>query len=410
MLNRSKLIAALLGLLAPWPVAAGALERPDATLRECPALSWEPPSDAGPVVANPAELQDALARVKQGGTILLAGGNFGRFSLSGYNPSSEVTLGAADPGDPPVFNNLALEDASNLRLAGLRFEIDGSKPFDINHLDRALDIVDSQHITVLNSLFVGHAEEPQAAYVIRDPIRPSEKATIDFSGLGRGLGMAANRSDHIQVLGSTFSDLTVGSNFNRASDLKFIGNTYTGIAFDSTDWGGVSDLEFRGNLIANNPVPQGLQHADLMQFRFAASRNVTIRDNVLISAAPISHGIYMGRAPKDEYRYSNIVIADNVVLASQLLALSVLRADGLKITGNRVLSNAAAGRAPAAILVEDSSTDVEISNNVANTIRAASDSNWDKRPMPGDWIVNGNRIVRGPDTPPAITQAPACDG
>ena len=102
-------------------------------------------------------------------------------------------------------------------------------------------------------------------------------------------------------------------------------------------------------------------------------------------------------------------MSDNLVLASQLLAVSVQRADGLRISGNKVLSNAVAGRRPAAILVEQSSTDVDVTGNVSNIIGAA-DVRWRDRPVPRAWVIRGNDIVRGGAAPPAISHAPACGG
>ncbi len=398
--------ALAIGLLAAPPVAAGV---GDTSLAACPAFAWSPPADGGISVSDPAGLDAALAQAQEGGVILLDGGNYGRFSLTGFNPSGEVTIGAADPGDPPVFSGMTIEKSSGIRLAGLTFRIDGTKPFQLDKLDAGLRIRNSRAITVLGSLFTGHIEPPRAVYAIRDVTRETV-GSIDFGGLGRGEGLDARGSETIAVLGSTFADLTVGSDLNRIRGAKFIGNTFTGISVDSTDWGGITDLLFEGNLITNNTVPRGLKHADLMQFRFSTSRNVDIRGNVLISARPATHGIYFGGSVFGNYRYDNISITDNLVLVPGRLALAVEHGDGLTITGNRVLSNRdVRGGSAATILVEESSTDVKVANNVANAM-GASGRGWVDRPMPGDWVWESNRRVRGPDKPPEIAQAPGCLG
>jgi hypothetical protein len=375
----------------------------------CPAHAWSPPAAGGLPVSGAAGLDGALARTLHGGTILLAGGDYGKFELAGYNPSGAVTIGAADPRDPPVFDSLMIGHSSNLTLAGLKFQVDGSKAFSIDDLDPALRILDSSGITILGSFFTGFTEPPGSVYPVWDFLK-DKTYSVDFSGLGRGKGLDVRRSDRIEVLGSTFADLTVGSDVNRVRDARFVGNTYTGISVDSTDWGGIDGLLFQGNLIANNPVPRGVRHADLMQFRFSASKDVTIEDNVLVSARAISHGIYLGGSVFDNYRYDNIVIRNNVLLASQRLALAVERADGLTITGNTVLANRAARGGPAAILVEETSTGVTISGNTANIIGAAGRPNWIDGVAPKDWSLDGNRILRGGADAPALGRAPGCKG
>jgi hypothetical protein len=398
-LGRCLLVGLLAGLAAP---ASASVAAP----AECAAFPWVPPADGGIRVEDAAGLDAALAKAQRGGTILLAGGNYGRYSLAGYNPSAPVTIGAADPADPPVFNSLMLEHSSNLELAGLTFKVDGTKAFRPSDLDPALRILDSQRITILASLFTGYIEPPGSFFTVGDGMRNTKKR-IDFSGLGRGMGMNAARSTGIDVLGSTFSELTVGSNFNRVSDTRFLGNTYTGISLDSSDWGGITNLLFQGNLLTDNVVPRGMKHADFMQFRFSTSRNITIDNNVMISMKPVSHGIYFGGSYMDDYRYANVVISNNLVLASQRLALSIERTDGLTIVGNKVLSNRAAGRAPAALLVEQSSTDVKIANNLANIITAAGPG-WRSVAFPRSWSRAGNQTVNGAMQPPAIDHAPGC--
>jgi hypothetical protein len=392
------------------PAAGAAASEPTrlAAAAECPAFAWSPPAEGAIAVVGPAELDGALARARAGGTILLAGGDYGRHEIAGYNPSGTVTIGAADPDDPPVLNGLVIEHSSGLVLAGLAFRIDGSKPFSVSKPDAGLRIRDSSRISVQGAFFTGYVEAPGAVYVVRDVTRGT-KAPIDFSGLGRGMGMNVNHSDHIEVLGSTFADLTVGTNFNNSSNLRFAGNSFTGISVDSTDWGGITGLMFEGNLIADNRVPRGMKHADLMQFRFSTSRDVTIRDNLLISAVPASHGIYFGNGPKErDHRYEDIAVTDNQLYVSGRLALSVSGSDGVTITGNSVLANRDAGGGPAAILVGESSTGVTVTGNVANFVGAWG-QNWSDRPKPPDWGMTDNRILRGPVPPPAIGQAPGCD-
>ena len=327
-----------------------------------------------------------------------------RVSIS---PSAHVVIGGADLHNPPVFNKITLAQSSKITLAHIKFVNDGTKAFKITDLDSGLVIKGSRNITVLDSMFTGYIEQPGTYYVIRDGMRDTEKR-VDFSGLGRGVGVTAIRSDEINIQNSTFSNLTVGTNFNHVSNVHFVGNTYSNISLDASDWGGINNMLFEGNLLYNTKVPRGMKHADLMQFRFSSSNNIKIANNLFISNSPISHGIYFGGAYSGNYRYNKIVITNNIILASQRLALAVQHGDGVVIDGNTVLSNMAAGDNPAAILVELSSTAVNVSNNRSNLISAAK-SNWTHAPRPVEWVWANNDPVSDAAHPPATAQPPGCD-
>ncbi|MFO1142463.1 MAG: right-handed parallel beta-helix repeat-containing protein [Amaricoccus sp.] len=403
----ARLLLLPLALAAFW--AAGAVPS-GATARACAALAWSPPAD-GLAASNAAELRRRLDEARGGGTILLAGGDYGRFELSGYQPSGDVVIAAADPDSPPEFSHLGIDHSSRLTLAGIRvrIDVDSGKPLRVGDLDAGMTISGSRGVVIRNVHIIGKAEPAGTRHRVADSMRGTRRM-IDFSGLGRGLGLRVDDSSGIRVEGSTFSDLTVGTNFNRVADVRFIGNTYSRISVDSSDWSGIDGLLFRGNLITDNDVPRGMKHADLMQFRQSTSRDVTIDNNVLISASPISHGIYFGSSRAGNFRFVNIVITNNLVLASQRLALAVEHADGLTIAGNRVLSNRAAGRSPAAILVEESSTNVRVTKNTANVISASVRGFTKNRPAPPDWVWTPNKQVAGGARPPDPARAPACSG
>ena len=57
-------------------------------------------------VSNAAQLSAALSSAHAGDTILLAGGNYGDFSISNLSFSSQVTIESADPTNPAVFRSL----------------------------------------------------------------------------------------------------------------------------------------------------------------------------------------------------------------------------------------------------------------------------------------------------------------
>ena len=197
-------------------------------------------------------------------------------------------------------------------------------------------------------MFTGYIEPAGTFFTVRDGMRRTEKE-IDFSGLGRGSGMTAVRCEGIDVLGSTFSNLTVGSDFQQLRQYPVL-EQYLHRHFGRQHrLGWDQQFAVSGNLLTDNAVPRGMKHADFMQFRFSASKDITISDNVMISGKPVSHGIYFGGGIMGDYRYDNIVISNNLVLASQRLAVSVEHGDGVTIVNNKVLTNSTAGRAPAAI-------------------------------------------------------------
>ena len=99
-------------------------------------------------VSTAAELGDALAKATGGETILLEGGDYGLLRMGNYSPiagkyASTVTIGAADPGNPPSFSKLFLSGVENVTLDGVVFDYDypEDKVAEVRRRQRAGQVV-----------------------------------------------------------------------------------------------------------------------------------------------------------------------------------------------------------------------------------------------------------------------------
>lgn len=347
----------------------------------------------------------AVQSAKGGDVIKLAPGKYGRLDLSGRKFPSNVTIESANAKQPAEFVTLTMLNVSNITLRGLKFQYDGRRAYKPSDLEPAVLIKNANNINVLNSSFRGFIEPKGTRYKVNDGARGTSKI-IDFSGLGRGGGVFAISSSNIRVQGNSFDKMTQAGNFNYDTNLVVADNVFSGIVLDVTDFGGVNNLLYEGNLIKDTEVPAGMKHADLLQFRFSSTNNVVIRNNVMISDQVSTHGIYLGGGLVGNYRYKNVLIENNKIYGLSRLALAVMRTDGLTIRNNTVYCSKT-GSSPAAILVEESSTNVKVTNNKSNVL-ASTSINWTGKPRPSKWGWTGNDTGTKCVPAPKVTQAPGC--
>lgn len=356
-------------------------------------------------VSGPQAFMKAVQSAKGGDVIKLAPGKYGRQNLSNRKFPLNVTVQSANPNQPAEFVTITLENAANITLNNLKFQNDGKVPHSMTKPEPAVFIRNARNINVMNSSFRGFIEPKGTRHAVNDGARGTSKI-IDFSGLGRGGGVWAISSDNVRIQGNNFSKLTQIGNFNYDKNLVIAGNVFSGAVVDVTDFGGVDNLLYEGNLIKDTEVPAGMKHADLLQFRFSSSNNVVIRNNIMISDQVSTHGIYLGGGLAGNYRYKDVLIENNKIYGLSRLALAVMRTDGLTIRNNTVYCSKT-GSSPAAILVEESSTNVKVTNNNSNTLLATG-INWTSKPRPSKWGWTGNDTGTKCVPAPKVTQAPGC--
>ncbi len=388
-------------------------------LKFCKNYSWITPVSGYIVrVANMAELKTALAAAKGGEIILAAGGNYGKLDLLNYAPPSTVTIGSADKANPPVFSMMTLDGVKNLKLAGLKFIYEG--PVVYHKIDGALDITKSENITILNSLFEGFTV--QLGQYIPKP-DPRNVFNNDLTGFGAGQGINIEGSKNIDLLGSTFKNFTVGTNYNNTITGLMKGNTIIDSAYDSMDFGGVQNVVVDGNYVPSMKSPAGLEHKDLIQLRKAGTRteNFQVINNVLVSTQN-NHALWFGNENAAESLgvenfYRNIKIADNKIYSSHPHGIAVNQVIGLEITNNILARNMfstsplTTAKFPRISVLDTALNVVVTGNTTAIAPRAfnTSTASTPTVPTPAAWNITNNTITGlALTTPPMLTAAPGC--
>ena len=354
-------------------------------------------------VGNSAQLIGALSQAKAGDQVLMAAGNYGTLKLDGATASAafarfggEVTIRSADANRPAVLTSLDLDNVSNLTFDGVKFDLvagsaGGFNPFSVNR---------SSKVTIRNGEFDGQLVD----------------------GYGVNQGLQVKKSTDITVENSTFSNFYYGAGFDEVSNLKFVGNELTGMAFDGTRFAQIVGGTIAGNHYHDMRAPGNSAHRDMIQFwthgDTIPSSNVTIRDNVItiddnyrVQSIFIYNEQVTRQGDGKAMYYKNFVIEDNYIEGNHPHGIFVGPIDGLLIRGNTVVRDpdnphSGSGWHPK-IEVDPLATRVTITGNTASEIKATAS---------GSTVVSGNTIVApghqptgpgaGPqpvDPPPVVT-------
>jgi len=267
-------------------------------------------------VTNAAGLFAALSSAQGGDRIELAGGDYGLLDITGVTFPSDVTIVSADPGDPAIFRDLNVSNASHLVFDGIVFSGGGG------------EILNSSYINVRNSVFAGNN---------------------DANGSGIGFGLRVSISDHIVVENNEIFHWSKAATFSGSSDVVVRSNDVHSVSNDAFNFVSVNGVLVEGNWIHDfQPSPTG--HNDMIQFwnvlNAAPSQNITIRGNFFDSGTGNTvQTIFMNSdinttATFAEEAYRNILIEDNVIYGAQSHGITVGEADGLTIKNNTILADA----------------------------------------------------------------------
>ena len=341
------------------------------------------------------ELHAALANAKGGETILLAEGNYGELFMAAKSKfpitfPSTVTIASADPAKPAVLTGLDLRGAGNLTFDGILFDYTFKEGDNI--WKRPFSVVDSDHITIRNSVFDG------------DLARGVSE--VD-DGLGWAFGLAFRQSSNILVENNEVYNFYRGMVFS-GSDITVRDNELHSLRMDGMNFSKVS-----GVLIENNHLHNFVRsadkadHADMIQFwtngATEPSTDITIRGNILdVGEGNSTQSIFMrneevdrGRAGEEMF-YRNILIEDNVIINGHLHGITVGETDGLVIRNNTVVSHVSGldGTTLASVSIprinlKADSVNVEVTGNITSAIGGWSGQDG--------WTVKNNAFVQNQD-------------
>ncbi|MGR3465596.1 right-handed parallel beta-helix repeat-containing protein [Limimaricola sp.] len=350
------------------------------------ALPGAAPAD--PQAVAPGRLHAALAQVRGGEVIRLAGGRHAPLALRDRAFARPVTLVSADPAAPAVFPAIRVDGVSGLRFDGVTIDYD-HRPDDPP--GRALlAIANARDIVFRNGLLDG------------DRVRGTGTAA---DGIATGLGVGIRASSGIVIEATLLRDLYVGITMRDSAGITLRGNDIHGIRLD-----GVQIRQVDGLLIEDNHIhdfhglPGWREHRDMIQMwstgATAPSTKITIRNNHLNSAhGDETQSVFLrnelvdtGRAGP-EMHYRDITIEQNVIVNAHLHGITVGEADGVTIRRNTLIRNRLQGEAdnPAQwtprITVAPGGRDVRIERNAAIGVTTPRDGR-------AGWVVASNVSIQ----------------
>ena len=301
------------------------------------ALTIPPPP--GPPPGNLTALLASLAAATGGETISLAPGNYGSLNLThGQNGvditfPSMVTITAADPSNPPVFNLFRMTGAANLTLDKVLFNY----TFVITHpvYVSPFRFINCTNVRVINS-------------VVDGDLAIGVSAILDGYGWAMGLNFQGCQSVTVNntLITKFFTGLTIGGGDNHI----VTNNQLHSLRGDAMNFIGVATITIEGNYIHNfNRATGSGDHSDMIQFWIAGghirpSSNITIRGNVLdIGTGDQTQSIFMtydsdelGLANTAMF-YQNVLIENNVIINGHLHGITIEETVGLTIRNNTIL-------------------------------------------------------------------------
>ncbi len=287
-------------------------------------------------VTNSQELAVAMSTLaKEGGGIIQVEASDDPYAISRYKggtPDGEIVITAADPDNPPVFEQVKLIQSQNLTFSGLTFN---SVESDLSGKD--LEILDSSNITFENNVFVNSAN---GYYDGSDP------------SISQGESFALVRdSDDFTFVGNQVSNYYQGLAIIDSVGSEIIGNTFSELSGDGVRLSGVQDTLIEGNTFnAFYGTSQDINHSDMIQVWSAGyntlnTEDLVIRGNFLNSAggaATQSILILNETFPDSGVKYKNITVEDNVIYNGHIHGVTIEYADGVNISNNTLLWNAGA--------------------------------------------------------------------
>jgi parallel beta-helix repeat protein len=299
-------------------------------------------------VSTAAQLAAAIKSVKGGETILLAPGDYGSVNINARKLGSTVTIKSADSANDAVFTNLRVSNSTGWAFS----DIDVYRP-----------------------LKAGEPNFTTAAYV-------SGSSRIDFIGVdfhgsmdknswNDGWGLRVSYSDSVRVVDSTFEQLKIGAVFDHDTGLTLVGNSVTDVR-EGFDFSAVHGVAIARNLFTaftpDNTLGMALgDHSDAIQFWNngvkEGSSDIVISDNVMLQGTNDTHGIFFrAQDPTPAYRFSNVVIENNLYQGDARHGITLSGTDGGIIRGNTVVS-ASGGTLEAGINIGDT-TKVTVDHNI----------------------------------------------
>lgn len=361
-------------------------------------MSIAPITTNGPTitVSNAQELKDAyeLLSHDNGGTILMEGGDYGRFSLYTYGENfaeKPVVLKSVDADDPAHFTGFYLREVENIRIENVHVDSTADGIGD-NSLD--LMVQNASNIQIVDSVF----------------LHDTDNAVISTGARVDSLAHIRDSSD-IVFSGNYVDGYSQALQVTEVDGMEVIGNELTNMQGDGFRGGGLQNLTIADNYMHDfYGSDQTLNHSDLIQIWGSNAKtlteNVTITGNTLITSDAASQSIFIrneefGKAgdPTAGY-FTNVTVTDNLIYNGHINGIRVEDTIGLDVDGNTMIWNPDADMVYNGVsyvsepnIYIKNVTDVSVTNNITHGMT-----------LPDGASASGNKYLTY-DDPNAATYA-----
>ena len=301
------------------------------------------------IVGDEAALSAALKAATGETIIKLRVGDYYKVNIDGINPAAKVTVTSFDLVHKTEIDIMFVKNSSNLTFRDLYFH--HVEPTNVA-TGPQVNVFNSRNISFIHNEFAGNVDNVN---------------TNDASGI------QVKSSSRVSILDNKFHDLTFASLMSNSDNLVIAGNDIKKVR-EGFDFTGVDNVTIDRNIFSKfQPLLTGPRpdHPDGIQFwttGSTGSTNVEITNNAFLfgNKVPIQ-GIFIRSELGDAARHSDFLIANNVYQGQSRHGITVNDTDGVRITGNTVVSAPKSGTAqyldPA--INTQNTTGAEVDHNIS---------------------------------------------
>ncbi|MEM7546703.1 MAG: right-handed parallel beta-helix repeat-containing protein [Pseudomonadota bacterium] len=264
-------------------------------------------------VSNASQLTSALAAASSGDTILLQGGDYGRFDFNNLNYDDYVTIKSADAQNRAVFEDIDIVGSNHIAIENVHVDngSDGEFASKVVNIDGG-----SQNIRFTGSEVNGKVDQ-----------------TSDWRDFDGHYGIFTGDARNVLIEDNYVHDIKNGIVGLGSDDIEVNGNRIDRIGNDGMKFAGVDGILIENNTGASFVVPAPDAHLDFIQFQ-GASQNIVIRGNVYLAGSTgTSQGIFLDDAP-----YTNVLIEQNIIYTGMANGIFISEGSNITIRENTVLN------------------------------------------------------------------------
>lgn len=267
------------------------------------------------VVNSSSSLIAALNAASGGDVIQLAPGQYSGLLLQNLSFDKPVTITSLDPDAQAVINNFVAKDVHGLTFQNLEFEaVGGGSAYWAFRVANSSDLT-FDHLDVHGSL--------------------------DGNPQNDAFGIHIRTSSNVTVSNSDFHELGIAITHLDSEYLKITGNNIHTIRWDGIDGGGSRHVVVSENYLTDfHPMPG--DHQDAIQFwttgTSRAGSDILVTNNVIVRGDGVPmQGVFIQDEAGDK-QYTDVTVADNLLIGTLYNGIVVSHADGVKIADNTVIS------------------------------------------------------------------------